>query len=129
MLACVYLYDQRGGGVETPFKADKPGLGLTKRAKKRCAAQPIIVALGSLAHTGLVWAQRWLRVQLPGITRFGVKRLVRAVVGVGGWVELDADGHVTRIVLHQANRTARWLLAALQALVSKADVTGSLGET
>jgi hypothetical protein len=129
MLAYVYLYDQRGGGVETTFKEDKQGLGLTKRAKKRFAAQQIIVALGSLAHNVLVWAKRWLHIHLPGITRFGVKRLVRDVFGVGGRVELDAHGHVTRIVLNQANRTARWLLTALQALVSSADVTVSLGET
>jgi Transposase DDE domain len=129
MLAYVYLYDQRGGGVETTFKEDKQGLGLTKRSKKRFAAQQIIVALGSLAHNVLVWAKRWLHPHLPGITRFGVKRLVRDVFGVGGGVELDADGHVTRIVLNQANRTGRWLLTALQALVSSADVTVTLGET
>jgi hypothetical protein len=129
MLAYVYLYDQRGGGVETTFKEDKQGLGLTKRAKKRFAAQQVIVALGSLAHNVLVWAKGWLHAHLPGITHFGVKRLVRDVFGVGGRVELDADGHVSRIVLNQANRTARWLLTALQALVSSADVTVSLGET
>ncbi len=128
-LAYVALYDQRGGGVETTFKEDKQGLGLTKRSKKRFAAQQVLVALGSLAHNVLVWAKRWLHANLPGIARFGVKRLVRDVFGIGGRVELDADGHVTRIVLNQANRTARWLLTALQALVSSADVAVSLGET
>lgn len=128
-LAYVYLYDQRGGGVETTFKEDKQGLGLTKRSKKRFAAQQVIVALASLAHNVLVWAKRWLHPHLPGIARFGVKRLVRDVFGVGGQVHLAADGHVTGIVLNQANRTARWLLTALQALVSSADVTITLGET
>ncbi len=129
ILAYVYLYDQRGGGVETAFKEDKQGLGLTRRSKKRFAAQQAIVALGSLAHNVLVWAKRWLHHHLPGITRFGVKRLVRDVFGIGGWVELDAEGNVTCIVLNQANRTARWLLTALQALASSAGVTVSLGET
>jgi hypothetical protein len=115
--------------VETAFKEENQGLGLTKRSKKRFAAQQVIIALGSLAHTVLVWAKRWLYPHLPGIARFGVKRLVRDVFGIGGRVELHADGHVTRIVLNQANRTARWLLTALQALVSSADVTVSLGET
>jgi hypothetical protein len=45
-LAYVYLYDQRGGGVETSFKEDKQGLGITKRSKKRFAAQQVVVALG-----------------------------------------------------------------------------------
>jgi hypothetical protein len=129
MLAYVSLYDQRGGGVETTFKEDKQGLGITKRSKKRFAAQQIIVALGSLAHNVLVWAKRWLHDQVPAIARFGVKRLVRDVFGIGGRVELDADGHVTYIVLNQANRTARWLLTALQALASSADVAVTLGET
>ena len=33
--ASVSLYDQRGGGVETSFKGDKQGLGISKRSKKR----------------------------------------------------------------------------------------------
>jgi hypothetical protein len=35
----VRFYDARGGGVETSFKDDKQGLGLTKRSKKRFSAQ------------------------------------------------------------------------------------------
>src|SRR6266568_4308837 len=35
LLAYVYLYDQRGGGVETSFKGDHQGLGSTTRNKKR----------------------------------------------------------------------------------------------
>ena len=35
LLAYVYFYDARGGGVETSFKDDKQGLGITKRNKKR----------------------------------------------------------------------------------------------
>jgi hypothetical protein len=128
-LAYVALYDQRGGGVETAFKEDKQGLGLTKRSKKRFAAQQVIVALGSLAHNVLVWAKRWLHTNLPGIARFGVKRLIRDVFGIGGQVELDANGRVTRIVLNRANRLSHRLLAALQALAASADVAVTLGET
>jgi DDE family transposase len=128
-LAYVYLYDQRGGGVETSFKEDKQGLGITKRSKKRFAAQQVVVALGALAHDVLVWAKRWLQGPCPRLVRFGVKRLVRDVFGIGGYVELDAHGHVIRIVLNQADRYAQWLLVTLQALASSADVAVSLGET
>lgn len=128
-LAYVTLYDQRGGGVETTFKEDKQGLGITKRSKKRFAAQQVVAALGALAHNVLVWAKRWLHEQLPGMARFGVKRLVRDVFGVSGRVEFAADGRVTRIVLNQANRLAQWLLPALQTLASSADVAVTLGET
>lgn len=128
-LAYVALYDQRGGGVETSFKEDKQGLGITKRSKKRFAAQRVLVALGALAHNVLVWAKRWLQEQVPSLSRYGVKRLVRDVFGIAGQVELNADGGVTRIVLTQANHLAHRLLAALQTLASSAGVAVTLGET
>ncbi len=128
-LAYVALYDQRGGGVETTFKEDKQGLGITKRSKKRFAAQQVVAALGALAHNVLVWTKRWLHNHVPGITRFGAKRLVRDIFGVGGQVGLDAQGQVTTIVLNRANRLSHWLLAGLQMLASPAHVAVTLGET
>ncbi len=50
LAAYVTFYDLRGGGIETSFKGDKQGLGLTKRTKKRFEAQHMLVLLGSLAH-------------------------------------------------------------------------------
>jgi hypothetical protein len=129
VLAYVYLYDQRGGGVETAFKEDKQGLGITKRSKQRFAAQQVVVALGALAHNVLVWAKGWLQARCPRLARFGVKRLVRDVFGIGGCVDFDAHGQVRRIVLNQADRYAHWLLLALQTLASAADGAISLGET
>ena len=45
LLAYVYFYDQRGGGVETSLKEDKQGLGITKRSKKRFEAQQMLTLL------------------------------------------------------------------------------------
>jgi len=129
VLAYVYLYDQRGGGVETSFKEDQQGLGITKRTKKRFAAQQVVALLGALAHNVLTWAKRWVLALAPVIERLGIKRLVRDVFGITGRVAVDGEGHVRQIVLNQANRLARHLLAALQALASSADVAVSLGET
>jgi hypothetical protein len=89
----------------------------------------VVALLGALAHNVLTWAKRWMAPRAPAIQHLGIKRLVRDVFGIGGRVQLAANGHVTGIVLNHANRTAHWLLAALQALVSSADVTVSLGET
>jgi len=50
LVAFVNFYDLRGGGIETSFKGDKAGLGLTKRSKKRFEAQHMLVLLGSLVH-------------------------------------------------------------------------------
>jgi hypothetical protein len=80
----VALYDQRGGGVETSFKGDKQGLGITKRNKKRFEAQQILMLLGSLAHNVVVWARGWLTSQANGtpaqnvVRRYGILRMVRA---------------------------------------------------
>jgi hypothetical protein len=82
--AYVTFYDQRGGGIETSFKGDKQGLGLTKRNKKRFEAQHMLVLLGSLAHNVVVWARRWL--SSPPIQRYGVLRLVRDVFHISGFL-------------------------------------------
>jgi hypothetical protein len=73
----VTFYDLRGGGIETTFKGDKQGLGLTKRSKKRFEAQPLLVLLGSLAHHVVVWARHWL--SSPQIQHCGILRMVRDV--------------------------------------------------
>jgi hypothetical protein len=129
LLAYVYLYDQRGGGVETTFKEDKQGLGLTKRSKKRFAAQQLVTGLGTLAHNVLVWARGWLVEHAPRLGCFGIKRLVRDAFGVSGRVEFDAAGRVRAVILNHADRLAHLLLAALQALLAPADVAVTLGET
>jgi hypothetical protein len=129
LLADVSLYDQRGGGVETAFKEDKQGLGITKRSTKRFAAQQVVMLLGALAHNGLTWAKRWMLPVVPAIQRLGIKRLVRDVFGINGRVCVDGEGHVRQIVLNQANRLAWHLLPALQTLASSADVAVTLGET
>jgi hypothetical protein len=129
MLAYVYFYDQRGGGVETSVKGDKQGLGITKRNKKRFEAQQMLVQLGALAHNVLVWARSWLAPMVPAVKRLGIKRLVRDVFRVSGVVETDRTGQVCRIVLNQANRLAHRFLTAFQLLAGPAQVPVILGET
>src|SRR5216117_4084128 len=88
LLAYVYLYDQRGGGVETSFKGDHQGLGSTKRSKKRFEAQQMVMLLGSLAHNVVIWARQWLT-QAASSTRlrhYGIVRMVRDVsMSVAFW--------------------------------------------
>src|SRR5712691_8846690 len=85
LLAYVWLYDQRGGGVETSFKGDKQGLGSHKRNKKRFEAQQMIILLSSLAHNVVVWAQRWLTAPSAPTSKlqhYGTLRMVRDVFQV-----------------------------------------------
>jgi hypothetical protein len=117
VLGDVYLYDQRGGGVETSLKGDKQGLGLTKRNKKRFEAQQVVVAWSALAHNVLIWARDWMAPAVPLIERYGIERLVRDVFGISGAVERDSGGQVRRIVLNEASGLAQRCLAGFQRLL------------
>lgn len=128
LLAYVYFYDARGGGVETAIKDDKQGLGITKRNKKRFEAQQMVMLLNVLAHNVLVWARGWLAVALPQIMRYGLLRLVRDVWHISGFVERDRHGHLTRIVLNQLAPVARGLSIALQQLLAPTQVVINLGQ-
>lgn len=129
LLAYVYFYDGRGGGVETSLKEDKQGLGLTTRQKKCWAAQQVLVYLSTLAHNVLVWGREWLAPHAPQVKRYGIKRLVRDVWGIYGLVEVDQHGPIQRIILNQAHRLGQQLVVALQALVGREHVVVTLGET
>ncbi len=116
--------------METANKEDKQGLGITKRQKKREAAQQMVVYLGTLAHNVLVWARAWLAASAPRARAFGIKRLVRDVFSVHGVVEYDpGSGRVSRIVVHRAHYFAHWLAMALQILVGSEHVDVISGET
>ena len=129
VLAYVAAYDARGGGVETSFKGDKQGLGLTKRSKKRFCAQQIVTLLGSLAHNVIVWARGWLVGHQPRLAHYGMLRMVRDVFHIQGRIGLDAKGHVVWIVLNQAAPLVRGIGSALQAILAPAHIAVSLGET
>jgi hypothetical protein len=128
VLSYVYAYDQRGGGIETTFKGDKQGLGLTKRTKKRLCAQQIVTLLGTLAHNVIVWVRGWLVGQQPKLARYGMLRMVRDVFHIQGRIGLDARGHVVGIVLNQAAPLVRGIVTALQIVLAPAHVAVSLGE-
>jgi len=128
LLAYVYAYDRRGGGVETALRDDKQGLGLTKRNKKRFAAQQLLTMLSTLAHNVIVWVRGWLSAQQPKVAHYGMVRLVRDVFHITGQIELDAHGHVVRIVLNQAAPLVCGLVKALQTLLAPTHVALSLGE-
>jgi len=72
LLAYVYFYDLRGGGVETEIKEDKHGLGTAHRNKKRFEGQQMIGQLEVLAHNFLIWASGWLTPSCPKIAKLGL---------------------------------------------------------
>jgi hypothetical protein len=131
LLAYVYLYDQRGGGVETSFKGDQQGLGSTKRNKKRFEAQQMVVLLGSLAHNVVIWARRWLTSPAGSgkLRHYGMLRMVRDVFHISGLLVFDALDQLVEIVLNQAAPLAPLLVESLQELLAPTHVTLNLGQT
>ncbi len=127
LLAYVYFYDRRGGGVETANKEDKPGLGLSKRKKKRFEAQQIVVLLSALAHNVLVWARGWLAPYHPRLAQYGIKRLVRDLFQISGGVLSRDTDQVVEIVLNQAAPLAAGVVVALQVLLGPEGITVNLG--
>jgi len=128
LLAYVYFYDARGGGIATAIKDDKQGLGNTKRNKKRFEAQQMVMLLNVLAHNVLVWARGWLAPLLPQIARYGLLRLMRDVWHISGFVERDGHGHLSRIVLNQLAPLARGLGMALRRLLAPTQVVVNWGQ-
>ncbi len=129
LLAYVYFYDQRGGGVETEIKEDKQGLGTSKRNKKRFEAQYMLTLLEALAHNILVWARRWLTPLCPKVSQFGMLRLVRDAFHMNGLVVFHQASHVVQIVFNQADPLAEELQSGFAALLAHEQVAVTLGET
>ena len=71
LLAALYAYDLRSGGIETINKNSKQGLGLTKRNKKRFAAQTILVLLAQLAYNLITWTRLELARHVPAFRKLG----------------------------------------------------------
>lgn len=126
-LAYAQLYDQRAGAIEVEIREDKQGVGITRRRKKRAAAQAMLALLGTLAHNVLVWAREWLGASEPRLKRYGIVRLVRDVLCVSGFVEADERGAVTGIVLNRGSTLARLLAGGLREVLGEQHVTVALG--
>ena len=128
LLAYVSLYDQRGGGVETAIKGDKQGLGMTKRNKKRFAAQQMVTQLNALAHNTMVWARHWLTPYCPMLRRWGIARLVRDVFHVSGQIGFAQRQHIVQIILNRADPLAKGLVTGLRVLLESEHIAVTLGE-
>lgn len=127
-LAYVRFYDERGGGVETTFKDDKQGVGLTKRGKKRIAAQQMLVLLGALAHNVIVWARDWLAAHEPKVRRYGVLRLVRDVFHMSGCLVHDRHGRLIKIILNQRAPLVRGVSRSLDVLLRPRHIAVNWGQ-
>ncbi|MCC7163565.1 MAG: transposase [Anaerolineae bacterium] len=128
LLAYVAFYDARSGGAETQIKGDKQGLGLTKRNKKKMAAQQIVVLLAQLAHNVIIWARQWLAGGAPQLQHYGIVRMLRDVFTMRGRVQFEVDTTRLHIVLDQADRLAKTISVGLRRLLKNTSASINLGE-
>ncbi len=128
-LAFAHFYDQRGGGVETEFKEDKDGLGLTSRNKKSFSGQEMLMLLGTLAHNVLIWAREWLKVVVPKLQRYGLKRLVRDLLTISGFGYWANEKQIGTIVLNQTDPYSKTMAQALAGLLAGQAVAVEVGQT
>jgi hypothetical protein len=129
LLAYARLYDERGGAIEIEIKESKQGLGISKRNKKSYYGQQMVMLLGTLAHNVVVWAKRWLEAGVGKLKKYGVKRMVRDVFAVSGFVEIDQASGIKRVVMNKAAPLARSCAKCLQGLLKREQVRVILGET
>jgi hypothetical protein len=129
LLAYVYFYDLRGGGVETEIKEDKHGLGTAHRNKKRFEGQQMVCQLEVLAHNLLIWARTWLAPYAPKIAKLGLLRLVRDALQVSGLIVFSPAASIQKIILNSADPLAKELQAGLAALLAQEHIAVILGET
>lgn len=129
LIALTYLYDQRGGGVETQFKNGKQGLGLHRRNKKSFAAQEMLVLLAQLAHNLMIWMRNALAVAAhPRFRKYGVLRLVRDVCQIAGRIFSDEHGRIQEIRLNRHHPLAHHFVRLRRTLQRQTDSVLNLGE-
>ncbi|KKN21383.1 hypothetical protein LCGC14_0926000 [marine sediment metagenome] len=130
-VACahIYFYDLRGGGVETSAKEDKQGLGITKRNKKRFAAQAMLTQLNALAHNLIVWFRHWLTPSWHRVLQLGIVRLIRDVFHCNGQAVIQPDDTISAIHLSPIDLHSMKLFDALQRLLIPIHVDVYLAET
>lgn len=126
LLAYVYFYDARGGGIECGFRQDQQGVG--RRNKKRFAAQAMLLCLESLAHNVLIWARCWLATAAKALRGYGLVRLVRDALAIPGRITLDAQGRIQTLVLSHVHPLAAKVQNALQVLLARQNACVCLGE-
>lgn len=101
LLASLHAYDRRGGALETQNRADKQGLAIHRRNKRRFPAQEMLLLLAQLAHNLVIWARNALALADPRFRQYGVQRLVRDVLRIPGQLRVTPNGVLSIVTLNE----------------------------
>jgi hypothetical protein len=115
MAEVIAHYDGRGA-CETEIQADKGGLKLERRRKRRLAAQEALVLLTDIAHNLLAWVPRWMFPDEPPAT-FGTTRLIEDVFHLPGRLLFHRD-RLREVQLNRLHPHAETVAAGLERLLS-----------
>jgi len=116
MADTIAYYDDRGA-CETEIQADKGGLKLERRRKKRLAAQEALILLTDVAHNLAAWVRQWMFPDTP-LADFGTTRLTEDVFQLPGRLFFDQD-RLTEVQLNRLHPHAEAVAAGLQRLLSR----------
>ena len=108
-------YDDRGA-CETEIQADKGGLKLERRRKRRLASQEALVLLTDIAHNLLAWVPQWMFPDEP-LAAFGTTRLVEDVFHLPGRLFFHCE-RLTEVQLNRRHPHAEAVALGLEHLLS-----------
>jgi hypothetical protein len=108
-------YDDRGA-CETEIQADKGGLRLERRRKKRLAAQEALVLLTDIAHNLLAWVPQWMFPNQP-LAAFGTTRLIEDVFQLPGRLFFCQE-RLIEVQLNRLHPYAEAVAAGLERLIT-----------
>jgi DDE family transposase len=109
------LYDGRAA-MESEIKADKCGLLMPKRRKKRLAAQEALILLTDLAHNLLAWAHDWM-FSNGRFAELGPQALVNDVFCMPGQALFKGD-RLQMVALRETHPYAADMVACLTKLLA-----------
>ena len=91
----------------------------------------MLMLLGSLAHTVVIWARQWLTQAAASskLRHSGILRMVRDVFHVCGFLVFNALGYLVQIVLNRAAPLAPILVESLRVLLAPSHVAVHSGQT
>ena len=117
----IALYDRRGQ-CETEIQADKGGLKLERRRKKRLMAQEALVLLTDVAHNLLTWTRDWMFPAPSPLVSLGTTRLIDDVLCLPGHLEFHND-RLVEIQLNQRHPYAAQVAVGLARLLDHFHMT------
>lgn len=110
------LYDARAA-IENEIKADKSGLLLPCRRKKRLQAQEALVLLTDLAHNILAWTRRFWAAE-PAIGNVGIYFIVNEILPIPGKLSFQ-DDQLVKVRLQATHPLAKAVLSGLSRILDE----------